>query len=1619
MRVSDPAAPLGVVPASYGVRVSIPALDPNPTVFLLADTLTQADVEPLRKALLGIHAGLPRTVQLKIALLSGQGLQEAAPKTRAQLQAAVNEMVAELLAEPVSLDGLRLYATVAKSLSPTASWRHVLFVGRFPTPEPEVESYAGLYLAAALAKARIRASFWDIDGRETPWLAPASERTAGWKYGGDPAAYAKRWKESETLVEADWAAPAVDSGFEIYRLLIHGGETALDGEFAGANGELPDPAFYRQLPKAYAELKKLAADPSPQPELAEEAVRRIVAVNPREAAAFELGAGIQSRLGRHSAAAPLWKSFADLRPTDARAFDELGNALFHTSQWNPAEAALRRAVELNLATARNTEQLARIRLRQNDDKDGLFWLAESLRLNSSNQPLWFERAAAAERVGDRSQAVASLESGLALGGLHVERRAGLIRLYLELQTPAPALRHLDAVVAELPPDAKVRQTFADLAELLARTETALSLWRATVEADPSREAAHFRASRILLDLGKPDDAVHSAEAGITAAPSSARLRIAKVDALDALGRHYNARQFLNEAASVNKNLDVLRLAAERADVYSRDGAAAYRRWAEALPADVASGDRAKVLRRGLEVAIREESRADRDWFASRLTGDPIAARLLAPAPPPGGVLAIPGGRKALASIAFSPEDPGPSGFLIAYARTVAERLSGPMNEAAKAYSQGIVEHFALLASILPTGVQSPGGATFALETNSNLGRKRTEQLLSALGWKIRFSNKRALLEAAEKGERAKRHRTTAALAVDEIAMQEAIQAGRTFTLFIPIEEAAVFPPESAWKAALYPKTAYAGGLAEAFARDPRGARVFVGLNSMERRAAEALLAAVPLAKLVDDYSDRLYHYGPALAVANGGVVLPGGSEADGFWKRLLGVGPSPPSPFLAALVNKDDGRPLSYFCALSQLDSARQRFFTKTQQRTERFYRLFTRDKVLRRTESLAAESDLLDVFQNLPLTAEGQVRFPGSPEVWMVAKGQGYSTGLQKKLNKAVAPDVEDEILLRLAKTEYKPMRATRTELDNFLGVARVDAFRRTPLDETSALKLAQHYAAYQAVYPHFTRLTALDAAGFDAFFAVAGKLRGVDRLQLNRRLSLLLPLFEILGRLESSGDLTPERAAHVFQQLCESSARAEDLGQAASAALDAVRAIVPTGDAAEDWLRDRMLGLDATGAIDGLPLSYDYAEARRRDYERVLEAQRITRLGVVLEIDGATRALAGGEAAPAQLTRIERGIGKLERTELPKQFQADARIKNNLQAFDTKEVHPAFLRLKAATPKKKVNPKSVQSAAAQPIEAAGAHVGLALTGVIYGAYLRAEDLLVSEDPLLARKHEFADLTTQTERELFRVSDLRVSSEKAGSYFLGGFAQFGDAVGQSAAMSANLRTEIANVASAELGSLRVCEWRPVRNEELRLVGLQVRAGREWILRAGVAPVALERLAAATVGLLSVSRRTALLDAVSRRRWDDAWASISLSEQFFLGARAPDAVLPEPIVQALRRAKEEADPTRLARLGAISPRLCECQNAMLAERLPYEEYARRLRIEPLGERLAEFKLYLAYAADSEGVSAAALAAIAEPLAAWRLSKAPMADSRDWVAVLRSYAGLGGIHVRAALERKLP
>ncbi len=317
---------------------------------------------------------------------------------------------------------------------------------------------------------------------------------------------------------------------------------------------------------------------------------------------------------------------------------------------------------------------------------------------------------------------------------------------------------------------------------------------------------------------------------------------------------------------------------------------------------------------------------------------------------------------------------------------------------------------------------------------------------------------------------------------------------------------------------------------------------------------------------------------------------------------------------------------------------------------------------------------------------------------------------------------------------------------------------------------------------------------------------------------------------------------------------------------------------------------------------------------------------------------------------------------------------------------------------------------------------VTLALAGQVYAYFLRPSDLVVSEDPLLLRKHHYFNFDWEMGRkQLLTGSSFNQNSKNAGSYFLGGFAQFAPAAGAAASVGWKTGGRAGKESIAqEIAAIRSAAWDRLDESDQRLASLRITVAREWIYMSASQAEAFRALGEDTMGVLSLSRRADLLNGIEIRDWKRVWESVTLPDLFLLGGKYLDRFKTDlwnsPVTIALRSIAAVNDGSRLNILGPIPYHSLGCQHPHLVADAPYEEYALRMFPEELAERSAEFKLFLAFEADSLGVEPSALSDIAETLASRAFRSIQMTDSKDWRSLVAGFAGITPKDIRQALEQ---
>jgi len=899
------------------------------TILLFPNSIPEQERSHAEKELAALFKAAEKPASVSLVVFQGQAFAAAdAPRNLAGWQKLIRDTLAAELS-PSPIPAAQIYTALGEAAgSFGGDWSNLLLVGLPGEIEPGLRDYALPWLTGQVCKQKLRLSYWSPDGQRPEFWSAVAAATSG---ASNPESLAEfpQWAAWGTFHEVAWPAAPLGRGFVLERAKLRGAELPVIESAAGVR--LPGFAEYGELRRAEAEATGLVRQEkldAAQAQRVRELLQRALGINPVDAETLRAGADFYTRYNDPKTAAMLLEPLTQIRPRDAKLLAELGHSLFLAGDLESAEKPLVCAHEGNAGGATVSEELARIHLARHDDAGALKFLDEVLAADARRADLWFTRADMATRLKEWSKTAESLEKALAIDRDKLERRTSLVVLYLEHGAKDQALPHVQLVTAALPADAAVRRQYAEFWEKLDRTDDALAVWKKTLEADPAMEQAHFRVARLLLDRGGLPDALAASEAGIEAAPKSARLHLLKSDALERAGRYYAAREALRMASKLVPDPELLARLAEMEDVSGSHAATAY---AAAVAAQPSPG----MLERGLEVALRDGDTKAAAQFRTRLsaTGNSGVALWLLPKSEEAEATAatVPGGLEALAFIAHSHAAASSHAtvrqhFFAEYCRTLVDRTAVGDPKQASAYVESIREYFQTLASLKALGVAKGNTVELEISLANKAAAQKTGKILELLGRTLHNGKEGVRVEAGEKTSQAKRQEMASALAISESDMQEALQAGKKFTFAIEDATAPVLLGEAKWLTTFFSKEKLNGNLAEALARDLRVAKVYAALSTLGPRVAASLVPGADLKQLAEKHADLIYRHASAFALRGPHTSVPGGAAAEPFWEKTVGNPVSDPGRFFRGLLEKDDGKLLAFFDLLGQLDAEHQRF---------------------------------------------------------------------------------------------------------------------------------------------------------------------------------------------------------------------------------------------------------------------------------------------------------------------------------------------------------------------------------------------------------------------------------------------------------------------------------------------------------------------------------------------------------------------------------------------------------------------------------------------------------------------------------------------------------------------
>lgn len=499
-----------------------------------------------------------------------------------------------------------------------------------------------------------------------------------------------------------------------------------------------------------------------------------------------------------------------------------------------------------------------------------------------------------------------------------------------------------------------------------------------------------------------------------------------------------------------------------------------------------------------------------------------------------GEAAVPGGIQAFSRIALMPPGATYQNFFLEYCRALLAATPDAVSATAEV-SADIRAFISTMSEFEQVGERSGDRLVVRLQLGTPEQRRKTAHAIALLGWRLQPTEGGYDVELGDLPVDGARQRIPAALGIDELALREAMVAGRPFTFEIPVENARLIGG-AAWTATLKDRPDSAYGPIDIFLRDPRFANAYAGVAKMEPDTAAAVVSGVGMVPLIKTYSVRVAEFGESLALAGEHAAVPGGVAAEPVWSKLAGAEPANPQAFFKGLIDRNNGLLLAFFFDLSRADAAHQKFFTARLERAQAFYSWYM--------DSVGVVS-------------------PHEPR-WQAAILQN------------VPLDGDVDALLKLPSLE--PLAA---ELS-------LEHRRGRPLDAKSAELLTRHFAEWRWLIPYFEKLPGLSEPQFEALAAFTDRASSAQPAQREVLLGEWHSLVELIALGSEAGGLTAEQAAEDFGKVCQALTASNSSAQA----LELVRGLASAANP-DEWISsgllrlsgDRLAAFERVKQLQGVP--------------------------------------------------------------------------------------------------------------------------------------------------------------------------------------------------------------------------------------------------------------------------------------------------------------------------------------------------------------------------------------------------------------------------------------------------
>jgi hypothetical protein len=843
-------------------------------------------------------------------------------------------------------------------------------------------------------------------------------------------------------------------------------------------------------------------------------------------------------------------------------------------------------------------------------------------------------------------------------------------------------------------------------------------------------------------------------------------------------------------------------------------------------------------------------------------------------------------------------------------------------------------------------------------------------------------------------------------------LERTLQGGKPFEYEYSSSEVPVLFAGSDWTMASKKNyTENSRDLLETILHDPDVARLYWALSRLDPETARSLQESIGIQKLLP-YGAVLDFYGRELYISQGQVRVPGGTEADGAWKDLVGASPTIPAAFVSRLIARDHGWLAAFFDVLSRADEKQQAYFSEPRRMHAFYNALRAPDPSAKATRgTFRPAPSLLLLATRLHFDDSGEPLIPGGIEEWKDILYSGQNRNLVRKWARQSHPPggPDDFIQIMFALT-----RSTSdvNPLDAYMAISELDS-RRPPsrrLAPATVRLLARHFQYYSDQYRIFSEFPELTDESISLFMETVLRLNNAPVAYRANAFGIFQANVGIWQILARQGEISNshlndswERVVRPFSGI-RSGAQLYDAGRNSLAEIFRFSTGKPHGS--QDEIIELLAG-PAQSTPGGKEMHREIANRIRA----VLDDQRLVSLDTLNTIGDGLAQKASGKH-PEEYVAL--AANETREFEMPRpifteseRYQWAAGIYNN---------HHTDTEMRTDLPRLLKTPATSRS---QIDDARGQLTSFlrdTLVGLSYAYYEPPGAQALHSNPLFVRSHDFAGESVGGIKDLWQAPSILGEGTPAGggAHFVGSIADLPFALAEMEqdfiAPSAVQALIWKEMAPEMLASAVLPRWWNVTPIELHAVALYQRSGEE--LLAGSADD--ETLRAKVLAILEKRQLPQRLRQIERALHtggaSDLISQLMPSDTFYLAAEFqrlyPDSAPPgasatRELQELCREHPDQVNWIRLSHdFGTPHPNLAQNDGLELLNVGPMPPFAGRAS-SFLAESLDSPNLYWARLADEAGYSPVMLHYLVPQLTRVMIEKIFATDFEDWPAVLRA------------------